>query len=64
MTGSKYGSKDFVGELQLGGSVLFFGLSFAVGRYAMLNNIGPLTFNACRYAVSTALMFMLKPLPL
>jgi drug/metabolite transporter (DMT)-like permease len=36
-------------------SALLYGISFGYQRYAMLRGIGPITFNACRFPISTVL---------
>ncbi len=54
-------SRELVGEIQIMIAVLFFGVSFIFQRYAMLQGIGPVTYNACRYVVSTTLLFLFRP---
>ena len=41
--------------LQLIASSVLFGISFVYQRYAMIRGIGPITFNACRFPISTVL---------
>jgi hypothetical protein len=41
-------------------AVMAFGISFVLQRNAMLNGIPPLTYNACRYFVSTILLLIYK----
>lgn len=50
-------SRQSIGELQIMISVLFIGISFVGERYAMLNGIGPISYNACRYFISTIILF-------
>ena len=49
-------SKSVVGELQIFSSNLFFGASMIGQRLAMLNGIGPISFNAYRYGISVILL--------
>jgi drug/metabolite transporter (DMT)-like permease len=53
-------SRTFVGEIQLVISVVLFGFSFVFQRFAMLNGIGPLTYNACRYTASILFLIITK----
>ena len=53
-------SNERVSELQLLGAVLFFGSSIAFQREAMVNGIGPYTYQACRYVVSIAGTLLFK----
>jgi len=53
-------NQRWVGEAQIVTSLLFFGISFVYQRSAMLNGMKPITYNACRYVVSTALLFITK----
>ena len=41
--------------LQIFLSAVLFGVSFVYQRYAMLRGVGPITFNACRFPISTLL---------
>jgi drug/metabolite transporter (DMT)-like permease len=41
------------GEVIILGSLLFFGISFSCQKKAMINGMGPLTYNAGRYVFST-----------
>eukprot|EP01038_Epipyxis_sp_PR26KG_P004390 gene4390-6208_t len=54
-------SKEVKGEIQIMSAVVFFGLSFVIQRYAMFQSIGPITFNACRFIISTILLLCTKP---
>lgn len=54
--------KILIGELQLVVGGIFIGLGFVWDREAMLNGIGPLTFNATRYVVSVAFLGIISPL--
>jgi drug/metabolite transporter (DMT)-like permease len=54
--------KETIGELQIIFSVVIFGVSFVLARFAMIDNkIGPITFTACRFLVSTALLYVFRP---
>ena len=46
--------------LQIFASAILFGISFVYQRYAMLRGIGPITFNACRFPISTVLTLMVQ----
>jgi drug/metabolite transporter (DMT)-like permease len=56
---------EVVALLQIFASSLLFGISFVYQRYAMLRGIGPITFNACRFPISTiltiAVQFLMLP---
>lgn len=54
-------SREGMGELQILISVLLFGCSFVGQKYAMWNDIGPVTYNAWRFTVSTILLLLSKP---
>ncbi len=55
-------SREFIGVIQIITAVLFFGVSFIFQRYAMLHGeLGPISYNACRYVVSTFLLYVTKP---
>ncbi len=55
-------TKELIGELQIISAVLFFGVSFVYQRYAMTHtHVGPITYNACRFVISTFLLVVLKP---
>jgi drug/metabolite transporter (DMT)-like permease len=58
-------SSQVIALIQIFASSLLFGISFVYQRYAMLRGIGPITFNACRFPISTlltiAVQFMLQP---
>ncbi len=55
--------RETVGELQIVVSTILFGISFVGQRYAMLDGvIGPITFNAARYASSLMLLILFKPI--
>mmetsp|Transcript_20716 Transcript_20716/g.20065 ORF Transcript_20716/g.20065 Transcript_20716/m.20065 type:complete len:330 (-) Transcript_20716:453-1442(-) len=45
---------------QISVSALLFGISFVYQRYAMIRGIGPITFNACRFTISTFLTVMMQ----
>lgn len=53
-------SNEFTGEIQIMASLLFFGASFIGQRYAMLQGMGPISYNACRYIFSTFFLFIAK----
>lgn len=52
----------FIGEVQILVSLIFFGISFIYQKAAMINGMSPISYNACRYVVSTALLFLYKSL--
>jgi drug/metabolite transporter (DMT)-like permease len=54
-------SRELTGELQLIASIIFFGISFTGQRFAMIQDIGPLTYNTWRFFVSTGLLLVLRP---
>jgi drug/metabolite transporter (DMT)-like permease len=45
---------------QISLSALLFGISFVYQRYAMIRGIGPVTFNACRFTISTFLTLIMQ----
>ncbi|RYH28905.1 DMT family transporter [archaeon] len=53
-------SNEFTGEIQIMASLLFFGASFIGQRYAMLQGMGPISYNACRYIFSTFFLCIAK----
>jgi hypothetical protein len=53
-------SNELICELQILSSLIFFAISFVGQRQAMLNGMSPLSYNAWRYLVSTALLYYLK----
>lgn len=53
-------SKEFISELQLLGSVVFFGSSLAFQKAAMINGIRPYTYQACRYVISLAVTLVFR----
>jgi drug/metabolite transporter (DMT)-like permease len=53
-------SNEFICEVQIIISLFFFGSSFIGQKQAMTNGLGPITFNACRYVVSTFLLYCVK----
>lgn len=58
-------SNEVTGEIQIIISTLFFGISLVGQRYAMVDGeIGPITYNAARYGISTILLLLLRPLVL
>lgn len=54
-------SREIIGEIQLIASIIFFGISFTGQRFAMTQEIGPLTYNSWRFFVSTSLLLVLRP---
>jgi drug/metabolite transporter (DMT)-like permease len=53
-------TNELICELQILSSLIFFAISFVGQRQAMLNGMSPLSYNAWRYLVSTALLYYLK----
>ena len=53
-------SKELVALFQIIASSVLFGISFVYQRYAMLRGIGPITFNACRFPISTVLTIFVQ----
>lgn len=45
-------AKVIIADLQLLCAASLYGFGFAAQRAAMIEGMGPLTFNACRYIVS------------
>ena len=54
--------KVFVADIQLLLSSIMFGFGFVVQRAAMVDGLGPLTFNALRYVVSAIVMVGSAPI--
>ena len=50
-----------IADLQLMIASLMFGFGFVAQRTAMIDGLGPLTFNALRYVVSAVIMLVLMP---
>lgn len=53
--------RERVATLQLFFSTTLFGASFVGQKVAMTEGIGPLTYTACRFIVSTLLLFLFRP---
>ena len=53
-------SNEVTGEVQILVSLLFFGVSFIGQRYAMLQGMGPISYNACRYIISSIFLYIAK----
>lgn len=53
--------RERVATLQLFFSTTLFGISFIGQKVAMTEGIGPLTYTACRFIVSTLLLFLFRP---
>jgi drug/metabolite transporter (DMT)-like permease len=53
--------RERVATLQLFFSTTLFGVSFIGQKVAMTEGIGPLTYTACRFVVSTLLLFLCRP---
>jgi drug/metabolite transporter (DMT)-like permease len=54
-------TNEICGEIQLVISVIMFGFTYVAMRQAMLtDNIGPMTFTACRFVLSVILMSVVK----
>lgn len=49
-----------MGEIQIFSALIFYGFGYVVQRYAMVAGIGPLSFNAVRFVISTFLMYLSK----
>lgn len=58
--GNVQSKKEFIALLQVFASSVLFGISFVYQRYAMLRGIGPVTFNACRFPISTVLTILVQ----
>ena len=58
-TGSQ---REWVATLQLFFSTTLFGVSFIGQKIATTRGIGPFTYTACRFIVSTVLLYLFKPL--
>ena len=56
-------SRQFIGEFQIVLGVALFGVSFVGQKYAMSGNhpIQPITYNAWRFLVSSALLIVFRP---
>lgn len=50
-----------IADMQLLCAASMYGLGFAVQRAAMIEGMGPLTFNACRYIVSMIILAFMMP---
>ena len=55
-------SVERLGELQIMIAVVLFGITFIFQRRAMLIGMGPISFNACRFAISALLMLIVGPI--
>lgn len=57
-------SKERIGELQIIASVIFYAIAFVASRDAMIggSQLGPISFAACRFLVSTVLLYLVKPI--
>lgn len=53
-------SNELWGELIILLSLLFFGISFSYQKWAMVDGMSPLSYNACRYIISTIFLACLK----
>jgi drug/metabolite transporter (DMT)-like permease len=51
-----------VSIFQLFSSTILFGVSFVGQKHAVASGIGPLTYTACRFAISTLLLLLFQPL--
>ena len=58
-TGSQ---REWVATLQLFFSTTLFGVSFIGQKIATTRGIGPFTYTACRFVVSTVLLYLFRPL--
>ena len=58
-TGSQ---REWVATLQLFFSTTLFGVSFIGQKIATTRGIGPFTYTACRFIVSTVLLYLFRPL--
>lgn len=56
-----YISLELAGELQIIVAIVLFGFTFIFQRRAMLSGLGPIAYNACRFAVSTLCMLIGGP---
>ncbi len=54
-------SNETLGEFQILSSLLFFGISYISQRYAMLNEIQPMVFNAQAFFKSLLLLTLMRP---
>lgn len=55
-------SLEHMGEFQLVVAVVLFGASFILQRNAMFTGIGPIAYNACRFAISVVVMLVADPI--
>jgi len=55
-------SKDYIGDFLIFLACFFYGISFPIQRYVMLNGIGPITFSALRLSISAILILIFRPL--
>lgn len=53
-------SNEVFGETLIIISLIFFAVSFVYQRQAMLNGISPITYNACRYIVSSLCLTIMR----
>jgi drug/metabolite transporter (DMT)-like permease len=54
-------SRELIGESQILIGVVLFGISFIGQKHAMSTGIGPLTYNACRFTISSILLLVFRP---
>ena len=54
--------RERIATVQLCFSTVFFGVSFIGQKAAMEEGIGPLTYTACRFLVSTILLLLFQPI--
>ena len=55
-------AKVVIADLQLLCAASMYGFGFAAQRAAMIEGMGPLTFNACRYIVSMIILAFMMPI--
>lgn len=57
-------SNERLGELHIIASVFFYAIAFVASREAMIggSKLGPISFAACRFLVSTVFLYLVKPL--
>jgi drug/metabolite transporter (DMT)-like permease len=53
-------SNELICEIQICISIVLFGISFICQKKAMIDGIQPITYNACRYIISTMVLFLVK----
>lgn len=53
-------SNEFIAQIQIIISLFFFGISFVCQKQAMTNGMQPITYNFCRYFISTLVLYALK----